>query len=118
MKTLSREYEAVFNMKKVFHLLSITFVIATLSSCVTTQVANLQRKSDKEVEVYTTSKPAKEYIELKYIQANSGIFHGPEKLLQKLIERAKKEGADAIINVHYDYQFWWPYVSGTAIKYK
>jgi len=35
-----------------------------------------------------------------------------------LKERANKEGADAIINIKFDYQFWWPNVSGIAIKYK
>jgi hypothetical protein len=94
------------------------FISLTITSCVTTQVANLQRTSDKEVVVFTTTKPDKEYVELKYIQADGAVFHSSEKLLKKLTERAKNEGADAIINVRYDYQFWWPYVSGTAIKYK
>jgi len=64
------------------------------------------------------SQPNKEYTEIMYIQANGGVFHGPEKILEKLKERDKKEGADAIINIKFDYQFWWPNVSGIAIKYK
>jgi uncharacterized protein YbjQ (UPF0145 family) len=38
--------------------------------------------------------------------------------MTKLTQRAKKEGADAVINVKYDYQWTWPIISGTAIKYK
>lgn len=94
------------------------FISLTMISCVTTQVANLQRTPEKEVEVFMTTKPTREYVELKYIQADGAIFHNSEKLMKKLSERAKKEGADAVINVRYDYQFWWPYVSGIAIKYK
>ena len=94
------------------------FISITLTSCVSTYVANLQRTSDKEVEVFTTIKPTKEYTELKYIQVDGTIFNQPEKLLTKLTQRAKKEGADAVINVKYDYQWTWPIISGTAIKYK
>jgi len=90
----------------------------SLTSCVSTYVANLQRTSDKEVEVFTTIKPTREYMELKYIQVDGAVFNQPEKLLTKLTERAKKEGADAVINVKYDFQWTWPIISGTAIKYK
>ena len=90
----------------------------TLSSCVSTYVANLQRTSDKEVEVFTVLKPTKDYIELKYIQVDGTVFNLPGKLMTKLTERAKKEGADAVINVKYAYQWTWPIISGTAIKYK
>jgi len=90
----------------------------TFTSCVSIYVANLQRTSEKEVEVFTTIKPTKEYKELKYIQVDGAIFNRPEKLLTKLTETAKKEGADALINVKYDFQWTWPIISGTAIKYK
>ncbi len=105
------------NLKKTTLVLGIMASI-TFTSCVSTFVANLQRTSDKEVEVFTTIKPTREYIELKYIQVDGSIFSRPEKLLTKLTERAKKEGADAVINVKYDFQFTWPIISGTAIKYK
>jgi uncharacterized protein YbjQ (UPF0145 family) len=95
----------------------IVLFVFILQSCISTQVANLQRHQPGEVEVYTTKKPTREYVEMQYIQADGNIFHTHEKLLKKLAERAKKEGADAIINVHYGYQFWWPYVAGTTIKY-
>jgi len=101
-----------------FKLFLVLLISIAITSCVSTQVANLQRSIDKEVAVFTTIKPDKEYIELKYVQADGSVFHRSERLLKKLTERAKKEGADAIINVRYDYQFWWPYASGTAIKYK
>lgn len=101
-----------------FKLLLVLFIYFLINSCVTVQVANLQKLTDKEVVVYTTTKPNKEYVELKYIQADGAVFHSAETLLKKLKERAQIDSADAIINVKYDYQFWWPYVSGTAIKFK
>ncbi len=88
------------------------------TSCVTTNVANLQRSSNDKMDVFVVKTPDREYTELKYIQANGSIFHTPEQLLNKLTQRAKKEGADAIMNVKYDFQNAWPIASATAIKYK
>ncbi|MDN5355166.1 MAG: hypothetical protein PWQ43_108 [Rikenellaceae bacterium] len=102
-------------MKKI---LGFILVILIFTSCVTTQVANLQKETSSDIEIFYASQPNKEYTEIMYIQANGGIFHSPEKILEKLKERANKEGADAIINIKFDYQFWWPNVSGIAIKYK
>jgi len=106
-------------MKPIKHFFLITALSAIIfSSCVSTFVANLQRTSEGEVEVYTTIIPSQDYIEIKYIQVDGSVFNRPEKLLTKLTERAKKEGADAFINVRYSYQWTWPIISGTAIKYK
>ena len=104
--------------KSVFRAVFLVLVSTTLTSCMSTFTANLQRTSDKEVEVFTTLKPSREYIEQKYIQVDGGIFNTPEQLLTKLTEQAKKEGSDAVINVRYDFQATWPIISGTAIKYK
>jgi hypothetical protein len=100
------------------HPLAIVLFISLLfSGCVSVSVANLQRTSSNEVEVFTTKIPGKEYTEIKYIQVDGSIFHRPEKLLGKLTERARNEGADAVIAVRYGYAVYLPYVSGTAIKY-
>jgi len=103
---------------KKIKLLAIIMGAVFFTSCVSTFVANLQPRAEGEVEVYTTIIPSRDYIEIKYIQIDGSIFNRPEKLLTKLMQRAKKENADAIINVRYSYQWWWPVISGTAIKYK
>lgn len=102
-------------MKNIFGFI---LVIIAFTSCVTTQVANLQKETSSDIEIFYASQPNKEYTEIMYIQANGGVFHSPEKLIEKLKKRAKEEGADAIINIKFDYQFWWPNVSGIVIKYK
>jgi len=104
-------------MKKKMGFILLAIALMGLTSCVTTHVASIQPVNEEDIAVFTTTKPAGEYTELKYIQAEGSIFHKPEKLLQKLRQRAKEEGADAIIDVRYGYQFWWPYVEGTAVKY-
>ncbi len=93
-------------------------VLLFFTSCISTQVASFQKESSSDVEVLYSSNPNKEYSEVMYIQADGSIFSSSSSLLKKLKERGKKEGADAIINIKFDYQFWWPNVSGIAIKYK
>lgn len=105
-------------MRHLIGFILIALLAMGLLSCSTTKVASIQNAETKDFEVFTTKLPTKEYTELKYIKTDGSIFHGPEKLLTKLTKRAQQEGADAIINVKFDYQFWWPNVSGTAIKYK
>lgn len=105
-------------MKSIIKICIPILVIFSITSCVTTQVANLQRKTTSDIEIYYASQPSKEYTEIMYIQADGSIFHSSEKLLQKLKDRGKTEGADAIVNITFNYQFWWPNVSGVAVKYK
>lgn len=105
-------------MKTIVKLISIFAIAVLLYGCATVSVVSLQSTGDKNIEIYTTKLPSQSYSEIKLIQVSGSIFHGPDKLLKKLTERAKNEGADAVINVKYDYQFWWPNVSGTLVKYK
>jgi len=98
--------------------LTILLFCLIISSCASVSVANLQRSSEKEVQVYTNKLPEKDFTEIKYIQVDGSIFHRPERLMKKLTERAKKEGADAVISVKFGYALYLPYISGIAIKYK
>jgi uncharacterized protein YbjQ (UPF0145 family) len=56
--------------------------------------------------------------EIKYVEAAGSIFHRNNKLLLRLAQRAKREGADAIINVQFQYIMLTPGATGIAIKYK
>lgn len=105
-------------MKKILGIIGIVLVMLIFTSCVTTQVANLQKEASTDIEIFYASMPNKEYTEIMYIQADGSIFHSSASLIKKLKERGKKEGADAIVIVKFDYQFWWPNVSGIAVKYK
>jgi hypothetical protein len=101
-----------------FYYVLLFFLVLNFTSCVSVHTANLQRQSEKEVEIYATKIPSKEYAEIKYIQVEGSIFTTHEKLMKRLSQKAKKEGADAVINVQYAYIVYLPYVWGIAIKYK
>jgi hypothetical protein len=93
-------------------------LIAALSSCTTTRVATLTKSENETIELFTTKIPDRNYDEIGYIQTDGGIFHTPQQLLNGLKKQATELQADAVINIKYDFQAWFPIVSGTAIKYK
>lgn len=93
-------------------------LIAALSSCTTTRVATLTKSENETIELFTTKIPDRNYDEIGYIQTDGGIFHTPQQLLNGLKKQATELQADAVINIKYDFQAWYPIVSGTAIKYK
>ncbi len=105
-------------MNKLIKLGILVVSMFLFASCITTQVANNQKETANDVDLFFSQKPIKEYTEVMYIQADGSVFHGSKALIKKLKERAKKEGCDAIIDIRFDYQFWWPNASGVAIKYK
>jgi len=104
-------------MNTISKRLLIGLIALLFSACITTRVASLQTSGTEHLEIYIATKPMKKYTELAYIQADGGTFHTPKQLLNKLKKKAILEGADAIIDVKYDYQYWWPYASCVAIKY-
>ena len=102
------------NLKNVLFGL---ILIVTTSSCTTTRVATLTKGDNETVELFTTKFPDRKYVEVSYIQTDGGIFHTPQQLLNGLKKKATELKADAVINIKYDFQGWYPVVSGTAIKY-
>jgi uncharacterized protein YbjQ (UPF0145 family) len=105
-------------MKGLAKLSVLVAIVFLFTSCVTTQVTNTKKESANDVEMFFSKKPSGEYEEIMFIQADGSVFHSSKTLIKKLKQRAKQEGCDAVIDIRFDYQFWWPNVSGIAIKYK
>lgn len=101
------------------NIVQLSFIILiSLASCTTTRVAKLTRSENEKLEVYTTELPSKNYVEIGYIQSDGSIFHTPQQLLNGIKNTALELNADAVINIKYDFQGWYPIASGTAIKYE
>lgn len=103
---------------KIICITTIGILTIGLTSCTTTRVASLTQLPNERIELYTTSLPEKQYTEISYIQTDGSIFNTPRQLLKGLKKKGISLEADAIINIKYDFQGWWPIASGTAIKYK
>ena len=106
--------------KRFFRLIMPSLVIIVImTACgATTRIASLIPPESEKLELFTTKLPDKEYTEIAYIQADGSILHTPQHLLNGLKKKAIALNADAIINIKYDFQAWYPLASGTAVKYK
>ncbi|GAB4376635.1 MAG: hypothetical protein Kow0075_03930 [Salibacteraceae bacterium] len=90
-----------------------------LTGCVTIRVAmNESANTGAAPEVYFSKLPNRPYVEVAYLQADGAVFHTPRHLLNGLKKKAAEIGADAIVDVRYDFQAWYPVAMGVAIKYK
>ncbi len=101
-------------LKNVLFGLILTTII---SNCTTTRVVSLTKCENESIELFTTKLPNRKYIEVSYIQTDGAIFHTPQQLLNGLKKKATELKADAVVNIKYDFQAWYPVVSGIAIKY-
>lgn len=101
--------------KIVFGLIS-TLIITT--SCTTTRIATLTPSENEKIELYASKLPERDYLEICYIETSGAIFHTPQNLLNGLKKKATTLQADAIIDIKYDFQSWYPIASGIAVKYK
>lgn len=74
---------------KTIGLLLCTLTI--FSSCVTTMTANLQPSKDsKDIAVFMTTLPDKQYDEILYIEASGSVFHPQKSLLKKTETKSNK----------------------------
>lgn len=98
--------------------LSLIFLVAFLTtSCTSTRVASLEKKAGENLEIFMTNLPKKNYKEVAYLQCDGAIFHTPQHLLNGLKKRAISLKADALIQVKYDFQAWYPNASAIAIVF-
>jgi hypothetical protein len=120
MTTKQLNQKIIFRHMKKFKSTTVLFgliLVVTMTSCTTTRVATLTKGENETIELFTTKLPDKKYVEISYIQTDGGIYHTPQQLLNGLKKKANELKADAVINIKYDFQAWYPVVSGTAIKY-
>lgn len=104
------------NLKSNLLILLIIFAFI-MTSCTTTRVANLTKEENETIELFTTKIPDRKYVEICYIETSGGVFHTPQQLLNGLKRKAEEIKADAVVNIKYDFQAWYPIVSGIAIRY-
>lgn len=99
----------------------ILFILIGISgiSCVTTRSTQIQ---SEEIEVFMTRLPDRAYEEVALIEASGSIFHGSKSLMRTLKKQAKKENADAVVDVKFTYAPWFfmsfRTVEALAITYK
>lgn len=108
----------MFTTFKSSFFVALVLLLALASSCVTAELALIDDPENQELEVYTTLLPQQPYKEVAYVKAVGMPFNNAKQLLKKLRKKAKQAGADALVNLKYDYTSTYPYASCTLIRYE
>ncbi|WP_194776883.1 hypothetical protein [Pararhodonellum marinum] len=70
------------------------------------------------MEVYTTKVPERAFEEIRYIEIQRTLPSNPKLMLDQLVEMARNEGTDGLVNVRFTRIEKRNIVSGTSIKFK
>ena len=103
-------------MKMSISAVWIVFLLL-FSQCTTTRTISTTEGTYEGMEVFTAKVPEKSFKEIKLIQIHGGYLRSPNKMMNKLVEQAKKAGADGLVNVQYHQLHVGSTLSGTAVKF-
>ena len=94
-------------MKRNMILVVFLALSATVCSTVTFQpFTNIKYPPTDKVDFYTDQKPSQEYIEIGRIIVGEDAFTGEKNMVKWALEEAKKVGADGLIWVKEDKDFY------------
>jgi uncharacterized protein YbjQ (UPF0145 family) len=105
-------------MKKLIPFLFAVLSIVFLGSCTTKRTISVTEDRYKGIEVFSAKIPDKNFQEIKLIQVQGKWPNGPKSLMNKLVRRAKNQGANGLINVQYSTVQGVNTISGTAVKFE
>jgi hypothetical protein len=101
-------------MKPVVAALALT--AAGLTGCVSARTAMLP--ADVAPQVYFSRLPERPYREVAYVEATGSVFASRAQLLRKLQQQQARLQGDALVQVRYDFVFWWPHAGAVVVKYQ
>jgi hypothetical protein len=103
-------------MRNFLRLIFALFLIGT-AGCATTRSIPTQENSYEGMEIYSSKIPDKPFQEISFIEVSGGWPTGPKALMNRMVKRARKEGANGIVNVRlisWEKHFT---VSGTSVNF-
>ena len=109
--------ELKFNKLRILLSLFVTMII--FSSCLVTSQIVQVNDGNQDIPLYSDNTIVeKAYTEIIYMELTGSIFTSRKKMKSKLIEKAKENDCDAVINVKSKTTFMWPQAFGIGIRYK
>jgi hypothetical protein len=109
--------ELKFNKLRILFLLLT--IITTLSSCLVTSQIVQVNDGNQEISLYSDNTILKKaYTEIIHMELTGSIFTSRKIMKSKLIEKAKENDCDAVINVKFKTTFMWPQAYGIGIRYE
>lgn len=102
-------------MQKVVQLL-LALGALNLGGCASARLTPLTDQGTTSV--FFSKAPDRPYREVAHVESTGSIFSSRSALLRKLQQQQTKAQGDALVQVRYDYQFWWPHASAIVVKYQ
>lgn len=99
---------------KFFRLFLLANVVG-LASCSSSRVTTFSEPNTTTT--YYTKLPERTYRELGFVEATGSIFTSRAQLLKQLQKQQTKLQGDALVQVRYDFVFWWPHASAVVVKF-
>lgn len=102
------------NNWKCFFMIFV-FVLASCSTATFQPFTNLKYAQTKKIDLYTDEKPSREYIEIGRIIVDEDVITGEKNMVKWALEKAQQVGADGLIWIKEDKQFYAIPSSGSVI---
>lgn len=96
----------------------LIFVLILFASCTITTTISKSQHQYQEMEIYMVQVPDRKFHEICFIEVSGGRPMGTNSLMNSLVEKARNEGADGLINVRLDSKGNMVHISGVAVKFK
>jgi hypothetical protein len=95
----------------------LIFVLILFGSCTSTNTISKLQHQYQDMEIYMVQLPDRQFQEISFIEVTGGRPIGINSLMNGLVEKARNEGADGLVNVRLDSKGNMVNVSGIAIKF-
>lgn len=89
-------------------------VVGVASGCVSGRQAPLPA----DASVFVSRLPARPYREVAYVEATGSVLATRTQLLRRLQAQCTRLGGDALVQVRFDFVFWWPHAGAVVIVYQ
>ena len=84
----------------------LTFTAISCSTVTFQPFTNIKYSPTEKVDLYTDEKPAREYVEIGRIIVGEDAFTGEKNMVKWALEKAQKVGANGLIWIKEDKQFY------------
>ena len=90
--------------------------LTSLAGCASARLTPLSEQGPASV--FFSKIPDRPYREVAHVETTGSVFTNRANLLRKLQQQQTKAQGDALVQVRYDYHFWWPHASAVVVKYQ
>lgn len=91
-------------------------LLLPLAGCTAARVSPLTTSAAPTA--FFSTVPARTYQEVAFVEYTGSVFASRAQLLRRLQQRQAQLQGDALVQVRYDFVFWWPHASAIVVRYQ